>query len=361
MLHVTYGGGRCVPQPRYTCRVGHAMHGLDRCITTGARRPDAAIAYQILLAVQPVAVEAALVAERDAQQQVDERRRARALECQQAEYEVTLAARRYEAVDPDNRLVAAELEARWNAALTRLRECQARLAEGLDGRGPSVTREALVTLAADLEAAWHAPTTDMRTKQRLVRTLIEEIIVDVEAATREVVLVIHWRGGQHSEVRVRKPGPGEHTKRTGADAGRLIREMAPRWSDAEIAVTLNRLGLTTGQGNSWNDRRVGNYRRKAGIPAYESTVNDARSLTMLDAARTLGVTSHAIRALIRDGILPARQVVSDAPWQIRAADLERPEVQTALRRHRTSRGRPYRNSRDTRTLMIPGICRGGAQ
>jgi DNA invertase Pin-like site-specific DNA recombinase len=360
MLHVTYGGGRCVPQPRYTCRVGHAMHGLARCITTGARRPDAAIAHQILLAVQPVAVEAALVAERDAQQQVDERRRARELECQQAEYEVALAARRYEAVDPDNRLVAAELEARWNAALTRLRECQARLAEGRDGRGPSVTREALVTLAADLEAAWHAPTTDMRTKQRLVRTLIEEIVVDIEDAMREVVLVIHWRGGQHSEVRVRKPGPGEHTKRTATDAGRLIREMAPRWSDAEIAVTLNRVGLTTGQGNSWNHRRVGNYRRKAGIPAYESTVTDARSLTMLDAARTLGITCHAIRALIRDGILPARQVVSDAPWQIRAADLERPEVQAALRRRRPRRGRPYRNFGDTRTLMIPGTCRGDA-
>jgi len=361
MLQVTYGGGRCVPQPRYTCRVGHAMHGLGRCITAGARRPDAAIAHQILLAVQPVAVEAALVAEAEVSQQADERRRALELECQQANYEVTLAARRYEAVDPDNRLVAAELEARWNAALTRLRECQARLAERREARGPSVPREALLTLAVDLDAAWHAPTTDMRTKQRLVRTLIEEIVVDVDDATREVVLVIHWRGGQHSDVRVRKPGPGEHTKRTSADAGRVIREMASRWSDAEIAVTLNRLGLTTGQGNSWNRRRVGNHRRKAGISGYESAVKDDSRLTMLDAARRLGVTCHTIRALIRDGILPAHQVVSDAPWQILATDLERPEVQAALRRRRPRRGRPYRNAGDTRTLMIPGTCRGGAQ
>jgi transposase len=272
----------------------------------------------------------------------------------QVEYEVTLAARRYEAVDPDNRLVAAELEVRWNAALARLRECQARLADGTEAGAPSVTRESLLMLATDLEAAWHAPTTDMRTKQRRVRALIEEIVVDVDDATREVVLIIHWRGGQHSEVRVRKPGPGEHTKRTSADAGRLIREMATRWSDADIAVTLNRLGLTTGQGNSWNERRVGNYRRKAGIPSYESAVKNGRCLTMLEAAQTLGVTCHVIRALIRDGILPARQVVFDAPWQIRAADLQRPAVHAGLGRRRTRRGGPYRNSGDTRTFMIPG-------
>jgi DNA invertase Pin-like site-specific DNA recombinase len=356
MLHVTYGGGgRGTPQPRYTCRIGHAMHGLERCITAGARRPDAAIAHEILLAVQPVAVDAALVAEREAGQHLDERRRAQELECQQAEYDVTLAARRYEAVDPDNRLVAAELEARWNAALTRLQDCRARLSEGTAARAPSVTRKSLLTLAGDLEAAWQAPTTDMRTKQRLVRTLIEEIVIDVDDATRGAVLVIHWRGGQHSEVRVRKPGPGEHTKRTPADAGRLIREMATRWSDADTATTLNRLGLSTGQGNSWNQRRVGNYRRKAGILGYESAVKDGRCLTMLEAARTLGVTCHVIRTLIRDGILTARQVVFDAPWQILAADLKRPEVQVALRRRRTRRGRPYRNSGgDTLTSMIPG-------
>jgi DNA invertase Pin-like site-specific DNA recombinase len=356
MLHVTYGGGRCVPQPRYTCRTGHAMHGLERCITAGARRPDAAIAQEILLAVQPLAVEAAFVAEQEAHRHVDERRRALELECQQAEYDVTLAMRRYEAVDPDNRLVAAGLEARWNAALTRLQECQAQLAAGTETPAPRVTRETLLTLAADLEAAWQAPTTDMRTKQRLGRALIEEIVVDIDDATREVVLIVHWRGGPHSEVRVRKPRPGEHTKRTSADAGQLIREMATRWSDADIAATLNRLGLTTGQGNSWNERRVGNYRRKASIPGYESAVKDGRCLTMLEAATTLGVTCHVIRALIRNGILPARQVVFDAPWQILAADLERPEVQAALRRRRTRQGRPYRNAVDTCTLMIPGSC-----
>jgi hypothetical protein len=186
-----------------------------------------------------------------------------------------------------------------------------------------------------------------------VRALIEEIVVDVDDATREVVLVVHWRGGQHSELRVCKPNSGEHSHRTPEDADRLIREMATRWSDAEIAATLNRMGIPTGLGNTWTALRVAAYRQKSGIRAYASAARDGRCLTLVDAARTLGVTRHLIDRLIREGILPARQVVTAAPWQILATDLNRPEVQQALLR-RTRRGRPCRNSRDDRTLAIPG-------
>jgi len=83
-------------------------------------------------------------------------------------------------------------------------------------------------------------------------------------------------------------------------------------------------------------------------------VKDGRCLTMLDAAHRLNVPCHAIRKLIRDGILPARPVMFDAPWQITATDLDRPDVQDALRRRQTRLGRPYRNAGDTRTLTIPG-------
>lgn len=359
MLSVTYGG-RGIPQPRYTCRLGHAMHGVAPCITFGARRPDLVIAKEIIVAVQPLAIEAALVAEGEAVQEIDERRRALELEHQQAEYEVKLAARRYETVDPDNRLVAAELEARWNAALTKLRACEARLAARAEPKTRTVDRDALLTLAADLERAWNAPSTEMRTKQRLLRALVEEIIVDVDDDRREVIMVVHWRGGQHSELRVKKPATGEHTMRASPDALAVVRDMATRWSDEDIAATLNRMGLKTGQGNTWNSVRVSAYRRKSGVHGYESAVKDGRCLTMVEAAKHLGVSCHQIRKLIATGVLPARQVVFDAPWQILAADLERAEVERALRR-RAGRGRPCRNSRDDRTLEIPGTSGGRAQ
>ncbi len=194
----------------------------------------------------------------------------------------------------------------------------------------------------------------MRTKQRLVRALVEEIVVDVDDATREVILVIHWRGGQHSELRVRKPRPGEHTMRNSAEVDQVIRQMDARWSDDHIAATLNRMGTSTPFGHTWDAKRVGGFRRTKDIPGYESAVKDGKCLTMVEAAEKAGVSCHTIRKLIRDGILPAKQYVFDAPWQILAADLARPEVRQALRRRRKRAGRPCRNSRDDRTLVIPG-------
>lgn len=241
MLHVAYSGH--YHKPRYSCRRGRQMHGLEPCISFGATRPDLAIGAEILLVVEPLAVEAALMAEREAITQIDEQRRALELERQQAEYEVKIAARRYERVDPDNRLVAGELEGRWNAAMARLKECEARLLARSKSTRPTVDRDALLSLASDLESIWKLASTDMRTKQRLIRTLIEEIVVDVDDDKREVILVIHWRGGQHSEVRVGKPQPGEHMKRNPVEVDDVIRQMGTRWSDEHIAAHVEPHGL----------------------------------------------------------------------------------------------------------------------
>jgi DNA invertase Pin-like site-specific DNA recombinase len=353
MLQVIYTGNYA--KPRYTCRRGRQMHGIDACIAFGAFRVDLAVGAEILLVVEPLATEAALMAEHEAATQLDERRRALELERQQAEYEAKLAERRYQKVDPDNRLVAAELETRWNDAITRLRECEAKLLENTTQNArPSVERDALLELAKDLDAVWRSPSADMRTKQRLVRALIEEIVVDLDDEKREIILVIHWHGGQHSELRVRKPQSGEHMKRNAPDVDEVIRQMGARWSDEHIAATLNRMGASTPFGHTWNAKRVAGYRRTKGIPGYESAVKDGRCLTMVEAAKSAGVTCHAIRKLIRDGILPAKQYVFDAPWQILAADLDRPEVQEALRGRRKRAGRPSRISRDERTRMLPG-------
>lgn len=352
MLRVVYTGH--YHKPRYSCRQGRLMHGIEYCISFGARRPDLAIANEILLVAQPLAVEAALMAERDAASQMGEQKRALELERQQAEYEAKLAARRYEQVDPDNRLVAAELEMRWNAAMARLRDCDAKLLAHGSTERPATDRGTLLSLASDLESVWRSSESDMRTKQRLVRALIEEIVVDLDDARREVVLTIHWRGGQHSELRVHKSRPGEHTMRNTIEVDEVVRQMGARWPDEHIAATLNRMGSVTPFGHSWDANRVGGYRRTKGIAGYESSVKDGRCLTMLEAAKKAGVSCHMIRKLIKDGTLPAKQYVFDAPWQILAADLDLPNVQDALRNRRKRPGRPCRISRDSRTLMIPG-------
>lgn len=253
------------------------------------------------------------------------------MEIQQARYDASLAARRYAACDPDNRLIAAQLEKNWEVALRRIRELEMRQ----PAEPPSeikVDPSAFASLADNLSAAWHAPNVTMRARQQLLRTLITDIIVDVDEDARDVVLTIHWRGGQHSELRVRKPQTGEHGCATTEDALEIMRSMAGRWSDEHIAASLNRLGLPTGQGKTWTAHRVASVRRVRGIHAYRSAEKDGEWLTMKEAAKLLRVTSHAIRRLIKTGVLPAVQVVPGAPHQIKAADLMSEPVKTAVAR-----------------------------
>ncbi|PTR05043.1 MULTISPECIES: hypothetical protein [unclassified Novosphingobium] len=193
-------------------------------------------------------------------------------------------------------------------------------------------------LAENLSAAWNAPDVTMRARQQLLRTLIADIIVDVDDAVRDVVLTIHWRGGQHSELRVRKLKAGEHGCATAEDALEVMRSMAGRWSDEHIAATLNRMGLPTGQGKTWTAHRVYSVRRVRGIDAYRSAVKDGEWLTMEEAAKALGTTSHTIRRLINAGLLQTVQVVPRAPHQIRAADLTSEPIMAAMAR----KGRPCR-------------------
>jgi len=188
----------------------------------------------------------------------------------------------------------------------------------------------------------------MRTRQRLLRALVTDIIADVDDATREVVLTIHWRGGQHSPLRVRKPKSGEHGCRTPEEALAVMRSMATRWSDEDIAASLNRMGMPTGHGKTWTAHRVSSVRRVNGIHAYRSAEKNSEWLTMSEAAATLGVTHHRIRRLIKEGSLPAEQVVPGAPYQIRAADLQHERVAAAI--GRTSR--PCRIDHKNQLLMF---------
>src|SRR4051812_9143431 len=184
-LAVAYTG-RCSRRPVYRCDRPNQMLGRPRCLGFGGSRIEAAIAREVLLVVEPMAVEAALEAERRRMESRDERQRIADLELQQARYEASLAERRYAACDPDNRLIAAQLEKSWEASLQRVKACEARL----DGLAPTASVQApdLSGLADDLEAAWNAPGVTMRSRQQLLRALVTDIIADIDEDAREVVL-----------------------------------------------------------------------------------------------------------------------------------------------------------------------------
>jgi excisionase family DNA binding protein len=321
MLQVSYIGARVI---HYQCKGAHMQRGEDRCISFGGLRVDAAVANEVLNAVGGNAIEAALAAAEQMQQQRQELRRSITLEVEQARYEARLAARRYEAVDPDQRLVAAELEARWNAALQKTQELENKLSEFDDEiqSRPAPNQEVLLSLAQDLPAIWKSPSTDMRLKQRLVRILIDEIVVDVDEKSSEVVLVIHWSGGRHSEHRVKKNGIGKHRWCTSIDAIGVIRQMAGRFSDEQIAATLNRLRLRTGAGNTWNEKRVRFACQYHQLPTFDPNHPRNEGVTLREAAQRLNVSLTIVRRMIAEKKLPASQVVACAPWQIPVEALE---------------------------------------
>jgi excisionase family DNA binding protein len=326
------------------------MLGLPRCLGFGGPRIDAAIAEEILHVVEPMAIEAALEAERRHMEDQGERQRMAELELQQARYEASLAERRYAACDPDNRLIAAQLEKSWEATLRRVAACEERL-EAMRMPDPTAVAPDFAGLADDLKAAWNAPGVSMRARQRLLRALLTDIIADVDEAVREVILTIHWRGGQHSQLRVRKPKSGEHGCRTPEAALAVMRSMASRWSDEDIAASLNRMGMPTGQGKTWTAHRVSSVRRVNGIHAYRSAEKNGEWLTMSEAAATLGVTHHRIRRLIKGGILAAEQVVPGAPYQIRVSDLQGERVIAAIGRT----GRPCRVNLENQLAMFTDL------
>jgi DNA invertase Pin-like site-specific DNA recombinase len=331
MLRVSYiGAGGVVIH--YQCVGAHHERGQERCIAFGGLRVDAAVAKQVLDAVTGNAIDAALQAANRMQQQRQELRESIALELEQARYEARLAARRYEAVDPDQRLVAAELEARWNVSLRKAQELENKLCE-FDGEiqdRPLPNREVLLSLAQDLPAIWNLPSTDMRLKQRLVRILVDEIVVDVDDQSSMIILVIHWSGGRHSELRVKKNEIGKHRRCTGIEPIAIIRQMAERFKDEQIAATLNRLGLRTGAGNTWNETRVRFAREYHQVPAIDPNQPPINFVTLREAAQRLDVSLTIVRRLIAEKTLPATQVVMCAPWQIPAESLSSETVRTAV-------------------------------
>lgn len=339
-LHVSYSGVHG-SVPRYSCRGAALNHGTGSCISFGGLAVDRAVEREVLRVVEPAALEASLAALAALEQQQDSRRTSLELALTQARYEAERARRQYDAVEPEHRLVAAELERRWNAALaeiTRLEQELAALPEPPKPLSPS-EREALQQLAEDLPALWRHPETDLRLKKRIVRLLIEEIMATVDAEQNRVELILRWAGGVHTRLRVRKNRTGQHRFATDRTVVDLVRELAQIVPDRAIAGILNRLGVRTGKGNPWTETRVRSLRSTHRIAAFQPGRPRAW-LTLAEAASELGVSPMSVRRLIGEGIVPARQIVPHAPWMIDRMALESPDVQQAVAAIRQGRPRP---------------------
>lgn len=342
---------------RYECRRGYLDNGEPKCISFGGMSVDAAIGREVLRVVQPGALEAAVQANQEISLQQDAIREALERDLQAARYAAKRAQKQYDMADPENRLVAEELELRWNEALERVRELDLRMEQHLVSRNsvPSVTLEEFIGLAEELEEVWNSPQSDVRLKKRIVRALMHEVLVDVDHQTNEVIVVIHWQGGVHTELRVPRRRRGSAT-RTATDIIEAVRVLARVAPDKAIAGFLNRNNLKTGRGNRWTQERITSLRSYHQIPRYCPDTREREGwLTLTEASRLLRVSSRTLRLAAERNDVVGQHPLPDGPWVFRRLDLQLPVVQQLVQKARQYSGKhPAVPSRGQKTLDFSG-------
>jgi DNA invertase Pin-like site-specific DNA recombinase len=339
--------GRDHDVPRYACRRGWLDSGEPRCIAFGGLRVDDAIEEELLRVLEPGAIEAAVAAEREEIRRRDDVLEALKRDLEAARYAADKAFRQYDATDPAHRLVAAELELRWNRALERVRELEGRIEKHL-GEIPTTaptSPEQFATLAGDLKAVWRDPTTDVRLKKRIVRELIREVIADLDEQGGEIILVVHWMGGVHTELRLPRRRRGQRNS-TAAKIVEAVRALALVCSDDVIAGLLNRNGLRTGHGNRWTRERVTSLRSHYEIPVYRSETAEAEGwMNLTQAAASLGISPKTLRLAAGQRQIEALHPLEDGPWLFKRSALEAAKrlVDRARSRRSAPAGHPNRD------------------
>ncbi|HXP74514.1 MAG TPA: recombinase family protein [Stellaceae bacterium] len=342
--------GRDHDTPRYSCRRGWLDNGEPRCIAFGGLRVDDAIEDELLRVLEPGAVEAALEADRQETRRRDEVLDALKRDLEAARYTADKAFRQYDATDPANRLVAAELELRWNRALGRVTELEGRIEKhvGETPATPPTSPEQFATLATDLKAIWRDPTTDVRLKKRIVRELIREVIADLDVRGGEIILIVHWMGGAHTELRLPRRRRGQRNS-TAPGIVEAVRVLVRVCNDDVIAGLLNRNDLRTGNGNRWTRERVTSLRSHHEIPVYRPETAEVEGwMNLTRAAALLGISPKTLRLAAQQREIEAVHPLEEGPWLFKRATLQaeaaRRLVDRVRNRRSTPAGQPNRQS-----------------
>jgi hypothetical protein len=317
-------------QPRYECRYVQTHTGGPMCQSFIAPTIDQVVVQAFLEAVKPAGLEATLLALRELGRERQGADRQWQLRLERARYEARLAQRQYDAVDPDNRLVARELEHRWETALAaaaRLQEEYDRLRQTELRPLDQVEVEEVRCLAADLPALWQADTTTAVDRKRLLRLVIAAVTVTVQPERQGADILVLWSGGARTAYRADSPGMGDHL-RTPPYALDAIRTLAAQLPDHQVAAALAAQGLRTRHGKPWTAIRVASMRRVHGIPTACPANTGGRasradgSVPARVAAARLGITLAAIRVWAHRGVLACDQSRNAAKFWIKLSDAD---------------------------------------
>lgn len=288
----------------------------------GGLRVDQAVTEIFLDAVSPAGAEAALAALTLGEAEHQSALKQFHLQVERARYEAERAERRYRRVEPENRLVARTLEAQWESKLHEQRTAEAELARKEQEQRLQLTeaqREQIRALGGDLKRVWNAPTTTDRDRKELLRTLLEEVKIQVLPEANKAQLMLRWKTSAVSELEVVWSVARQATVRTDEDTIELLRRLAVYHPDSVIAGVLNRQGRKTARGESFTANRVASLRTHWKIPCYQAPAKivEGELLTVGAAAAQLGVAASTLLRWLNDGFIGGEQVTPGAPWRIR--------------------------------------------
>ena len=330
-LKVLHNGQRGVA--RYVCNDASVNHGRRAsCMAFGNLRIDAAVSTELLRVIAPAGLEAAVAALAERGQANAQVAQQKELALEQARYEAARAHRQYDAVDPANRLVVADLERRWNERLTEVARLEEELLIVKKSQPPAMgdaERAEIMSLGAELPLLWNHPCASAATRKRVLRAVLEEIVVTIEE--NELRLALHWKGGDHTALAVPKNCPGQHRWKTSVATEDLLRDLARTSSDASIASILNRLGVRTAKGLTWTEQRVRTFRNDHAVAVYREGERAERGeVNLEEAAALLSVSKMTVTRLIKDGVLAAKQSCAGAPYVIARTDVDLSAIQRAV-------------------------------
>ena len=328
-LHVRYWG-KSGTAARYLC-VGDYDSGGRYCVAFGGSKTDQRFGRELTRVLSPLGTKAALeVIER---RRAGEQERVRAMRRQkeQVEYEAQRAFEQYDQVDPRNRLVAGELEERWNEKMEQVERLKGELAQADQQVRPltEAEQQKILELGERFAEVWESDACPVTLKKKIIRTVVEEVVVNLDETEQRLEFIIHWKGGSHTRFEMEKPRSGVGRKTSMEDL-EVIRAMAVRYGDDEIARVLNKLGRRTATGRRWNEVRVRTTRRTYAIEGRVRATPDPEVLTLGRTAKYGGVSDTAIKRLVDSGLLQKNQVAPWAPWEIRRSDLDSEPVRGIL-------------------------------
>lgn len=325
IMQTGYSGtkGNC---PRYLCARAQQLYGAASCQSIGGRRLEQQVLEQVFAVLEPVAIEATIQALGHAHDDHQRRLGAFELAAERARYHAERAQRQFDAVEPENRLVARTVEAAWEQRLADQRQAEADLARQRARKPAMLSEEETAWLrraGADLRATFNADTTTVRDRKQLLRAIIGEVVLTIDRTARTAHVRIIWQGGATTEFTMTLTKTGGHFRTTEEDTVDLVRRLAADYDDTTIALILSRQRRTTATGLSFTKSRVKSLRVSRGIPAYtppEVTPQDEDDVviaTVQQSEQLLGISKATIYRWLRDGLITGEQLTAGAPWRIR--------------------------------------------